>query len=83
MEMRVVQIGNSIGVVIPKSLRRKIGLKPGDKVEVDEGSYNDEVIIRKNEKKTVKRSTITPEFMSWLESFNKRYSSALKELAQK
>lgn len=83
MEMRVVQIGNSIGVIIPQPLRRKIGLKLGDKVEVNEGSYHDEVIIRKNGKKALARSTITPEFVSWLESFNKRYSSALKELAQK
>lgn len=83
MQMKVIQIGNSVGVVIPAPLRGKIGLKPGDKVEVKEGAYRDEVIIRKNGKKITKRSTITPEFMSWLEGFNKRYSSALKELAKK
>ena len=81
--MKIVQIGNSVGVVIPQPLRRKIGLKLGDKVEVDEGSYHDEVVIRKNGKKIANRSTITPEFISWLEGFNKRYSAALKELAKK
>ena len=82
MEQKVIQIGNSVGVVIPQPLRRKIGLKPGDKVEVEEGAYHEEVVIRKNGTK-VNRSTVTPEFMSWLEGFNKKYSSALRELAKK
>lgn len=83
MQQIAIKIGNSVGVVIPQPLRRKIGLKPGDKVEINEGSYHDEVVIRKNGKISAKRSSITPEFMSWLESFNKRYSSALRELAKK
>lgn len=83
MQQTVLKIGNSVGIVIPQPLRRKIGLKPGDRVEVDEGVYHDEVVIRKNGHQKVKRSSITPEFLEWLESFNKRYSSALRELAQK
>lgn len=83
MQQTIVRIGNSIGVVIPQPLRSKIGFKLGDKVEVDEGSYHDEVVIRKNGRRAVSRSTVTPEFISWLAGFNKRYSQALRELAKR
>ena len=80
MQQKVVQIGNSIGVIIPQALSKNT-LRPGDIVHVEKAPVGDAFVISKSgEGKT---SFITPEFLSWLEAFNKKYKKALTELAKK
>jgi len=79
MEQTIIQIGNSTGVIIPSELKKKAGLKKGSKVTLTLTS-NNEVVIQKG---TGKKNSITPEFLDWLEAFNKEYGPALKELAEK
>lgn len=80
MEQTVVKIGNSAGVVIPKELRKQAKIKPGDKVLLERDVSGAIVIYPKG--KVTRRSSITPEFLDWLKSFNKRYSKTLSELAR-
>lgn len=80
MQQKVIQIGNSIGIIIPQSLARNT-LKPGDIVHVDKDPVNNTLFINKQE--TGGSSSITPEFLSWLHKFNKKYKNALTELAKK
>ena len=35
MELKVIQIGTSLGIVIPKGAIDYLGIKKGDKVEID------------------------------------------------
>ena len=35
MELKVIQIGTSLGIVIPKGALECLGIKKGDKIEVD------------------------------------------------
>lgn len=82
MEQTVIQIGNSAGVIIPKQLRLQANIKLGDLVILEQDQTGHSVIIHK--KGGVAAShPVTPEFLSWLDGFNKRYGKALKELAQK
>lgn len=80
MQQKVIQIGNSIGIVIPQSLASDT-LKPGDIVHVDKDPISSTFFINKTKKGI--SSSITPEFLSWFNKFNKRYRSALSELAKK
>lgn len=82
MTQKIIQIGNSTGVIIPKSIMAKLGLKPGEEVTVEEDTTMKTLTITKKGQKT-KLSSITPDFLTILDRVNKNYGAALKELAKK
>ncbi|OGM75121.1 hypothetical protein A2382_03245 [Candidatus Woesebacteria bacterium RIFOXYB1_FULL_38_16] len=77
MEQAIIQIGNSVGVIIPSKFRKQIGFKKGSKVYINIDTQNN--IIISKEKKDVTDSGI----FNILEGVNKRYGKALRELAEK
>jgi putative addiction module antidote len=82
MKKRIIKIGNSAGVILPKEVREEAGLKLGDNVAIAYSSQEEGVVIGKQENKK-NNSPITPEFHDWLKRFNKRHKKALSELAKK
>lgn len=82
MDQKVIQIGNSTGVIIPKTLLDETGLKPGSQVTIEKDPQDGSLVIREKGKAR-KKITITPEFLDIIDRVNKQYGSALKELAQK
>jgi putative addiction module antidote len=75
MIQQAIQIGNSVGIIIPKSVLAEKNIKVGDKIQVDVSPV-----------KSVRKSTkdaVSPELLIWLDGFNKRYKDALRELASK
>jgi len=82
MQQKIIQIGNSTGVIIPKSLLDQVGFQAGNEVEIQENkSDNSLVIIKKGQK--MNSSSINSHFLHILDKVNKQYSSALKELAER
>ena len=75
MIQQTIQIGNSVGVIIPKNILEENKIKVGDKIQVD-------VSPVKTVRKTAK-DAVSPELLMWLDGFNKRYKDALQELASK
>ncbi len=82
MDQKIIQIGNSTGVILPKILTDKLSLKPGTKVFIEQDITGDALIISKKNK-NYSYTSITPKFMELLENVNKNYGDALKELANK
>lgn len=82
MTQTAMQIGNSVGMVIPQPLRKQIGIKAGTKLDVQLDASGHAFIVHLVGPRT-NISSITPEFKDWLDKFNKRYFKALKELATK
>ena len=82
MLQKIIKVGNSAGIIIPKDLRKKLGMKPGSKVIVEEGPRKSTLIVRKKGV-GAGASSITPEFIDIIERINKRYSRAFRELAEK
>lgn len=80
MFQNIIKIGNSIGVIIPKTLAGK-SLKPGDKVFMEKDSASGTFLIHKNGKGTI--SSITPHFLQVLERVNKQYSKAFEAIAKR
>lgn len=78
MEQKIIRIGNSIGITLPKKITDKLGLKPGNKVNVEKDPSGDDIIISKSGNKA---SSITPGFLNVLNRVNKRYQKALQKLA--
>lgn len=82
MKQKLYRNGNSVAVTIPKNYLQAMELNDSSEVVVDYDAQAQSIIITP-EKKLTKQSTVTPKFLSWLESFNKQYAPAFKELAKK
>jgi len=81
MKQKVIQIGNSTGVTIPKKILKEAGLKNGSSVYVEKDPNGKTIYITQREK--LFNSSITPNFLDVLEKVNKRYGPALRKLAKK
>ena len=76
MVQKVLQIGSSAGVTLPKTLLQELGLKIGDQVQVRIDKKRKVVIIEPN-------IEIDRELLDWTERFIEKYRPALKALAKK
>lgn len=77
MEQVVVQIGNSAGVVIPKELRRQVGLRLGSKVRVEK--QGNRVLITPASLNL--RGGVDAKFMQMVDEFASEHADVLAELA--
>lgn len=77
MTQTVIQIGNSIGVVIPQRLQ--IDLKAGDKVVVDK--KNDTILI--SPVKKVHTGGVDAKFMKMVDEFIAEHEDVLRALANR
>lgn len=82
MTQKIIQIGNSTGVIIPKAILDELGLQPGNEVTLESDLQSNSLIIQ-DPSKGKKTSSITPHFLTVLEKVNKEYTGALRNLAQK
>lgn len=82
LTQKLYKSGNSVAVTIPKEYLKELGLRDGSQVLVDQDPDAGIIIISRKSNKKIS-SRISPEFMKWLDSFNKEYSPALKELARR
>lgn len=78
MIQKIIQIGNSLGVIIPKALSGN-HLKAGEKVVVEKDQASETYTISKNKNTGI--SSITPYFFGVLDRVNKQYGKALREIA--
>jgi antitoxin component of MazEF toxin-antitoxin module len=77
----VFKAGNSNVVAIPKFMSEELGLAKGSKVQLELAVDRKTLLISKAG--SARRSlSVTPDFIKILEGVNKRYGSALAELAR-
>ncbi len=82
MTQKLIQIGNSTGIIIPKALLELLGVQSGNEVRIERDVTTNSLIIH-NADNPIKKSSLSPHFLSVLEKVNNDYGDALKELAQK
>ena len=73
LELKIREVGNSVGVVLPKEVLTHLKVSEGDTVTLTETQDG------------VRLSAADPEFaktMAVFESLNRRYRNALRELAK-
>lgn len=77
MTQKVLKVGSSAAVTIPKKSLEELGLKIGDRVSVHIDSKNQVVLIEPSAKKIDKK------LLAWTEKFIEQYRPALEALAKK
>lgn len=82
LTQRLYRTGNAVVVTIPKASLKQLDLKEGSQVivETDADAQTITILVNKDKKP---KSTVTPRFLKWMESFNNQYGPALQELAKK
>jgi putative addiction module antidote len=75
MTQKVLKVGSSAAVTIPKRSLAELGLKPGDSVVVEIDKKRKAVVIEPALK-------IDKELVAWTKKFTERYRSALEALAK-
>jgi hypothetical protein len=78
MMQKIIRIGNSVGVIIPKVLNGN-HLRLGEMVNVEKDLASGTYTISKNKKSGI--SSITPHFFAILDRVNSQYGKALREIA--
>ena len=82
LTQKLYKNGNSVVVTIPKEYLNDLKLKDGSEVVMEQNMDSGLIIIsKKGAQKT--DTKISPEFLHWLDSFNKKYAPALRELARR
>ena len=76
MAHKVLRVGSSAAVTIPKSLMEELGLKIGDMVTVEVDKKTGTVLVKPVMK-------VDKELVDWTDSFIKKYRPALEALAKK
>jgi putative addiction module antidote len=81
MKQKIIKIGNSTGVIIPKPLLEELDLHEGSIIMVEKGTDKQSISLSKDG--PAKKSSVTPEFLERLDKLTQKYAPALKELADK
>jgi len=75
MIQKVLKVGSSAAVTIPKKSLKELGLKIGDSVSITVNRARKQVVIEMP-------VSVDSELMAWTDSFIKKYRPALKALAR-
>ena len=77
MTQKVIKVGDSVAVVIPKKSLKDLGIRPGDRVSVE----IDKKLRKFSFTPTIKE--VDKELLDWTRKFIERYRPALEALAKK
>lgn len=77
MTQKVIKVGSSAAVTIPKSIREAMGVSVGDRVEIGFNKKTKQLTI------SPRGTEIDSEIIEWTDSFIERYREDLEALADK
>ena len=80
MDLRVVQIGNSGGIIIPRETRRELGIRIGENVSAD---LKDKKLIITNPKAKKDSRGVDAKFVKIVDEFMDEHEDVLLELAKR
>lgn len=78
MEQKVIQIGNSAGIILPQTIRQQMRVGIGDKITIDKAG--DEYILSQSKKKNAKG--VDAKFVKIVDEFMEEHKDVLEELAR-
>jgi len=81
MAQKVIQIGSSIGVTIPKDVAEQMKIHVGDAVEVKINQAEGSLSVVPSARK--RKASVDRELVNWIEDAIERYRPALEALADK
>ena len=81
MLQKVIKVGNSAAVTIPKSFMQEAGINIGDNIYLEPDLLSKSILMKT--KKLKGRLSVSQESKTWIENFIKKYRPMLEELAKK
>lgn len=75
MTQKVIQVGTSAAVIIPKESLKELGMKVGDRVQVEIRAEDKTVMVRP-------LAVVDQELVAWTKGFIQKYHHALEALAR-
>lgn len=81
MIQKIIKVGNSAAVTIPKDFMKKTGLSIGDKISMESDIMAKMIVVKPKDQEG--KNHLTPEFFQWLDRISRKYESTIKELAVK
>lgn len=78
MTHKIITVGNSSAVTLPRELLRLLHLRVGEKVTIEHDAKRGGLVIL-----PLRRGKDEAEFESWTKEFLQQYGPALKSLAKK
>ena len=82
MKQKVIKIGSSIGVVIPKPVAEELGFKAGQDINLIGGGSN-QIIIEHIKREAKHHAEGSAQLVAWAEEAVERYRPALEALKDK
>lgn len=79
MLQKIIRVGNSLAVTLPKSFVDKANFRAGDEVVVEANEGIKALYIRARSEK--QNPGLTPEFKTWLDDIEEKESDIIKALA--
>lgn len=80
MAQKIIQVGNSLAITIPRDFAENAGFTPGQHVQFEGNEKTHSFTVKKLQPHNHSQ---TQELEEWLEEFNKKYKKGLTELAKK
>lgn len=81
MTQKFIQIGNSVGIILPQEIRATSDIQVGDTVDIrQKGATILLANIKKGKKPT---KTLTPKFAQMVDEFMTEHKDVLQELAKR
>lgn len=81
MTRKLVQIGTSLGVTLPKENLVGLGIRVGDNIDIRVDGERGVIVLEPVRRK--KRKAKNTEVLQWTKKFIERYRPALEALAKK
>ena len=79
MAQKVITVGNSLAITIPKDSAKMLRIKAGDRVEVSAHPSTGVLTVRPERT----RSTVNPDVITWTNAFIDKNRKLLQRLADK
>lgn len=79
MTQKVIKVGDSLALVIPKESAKDLGIKSGDRAHIGIDKKQGRIFYSF----TAEKKEIDKEFLDWTKKFIERYRPALEALADK
>ncbi len=80
MSQKVIVVGNSLAVTIPKASAKKLGIKAGDSVEISAHPSTRALTVHMQEKGG---ESVNPDVIAWTNAFIDKNRKLLMRLADK
>lgn len=81
MLQKIIQVGNSLALTIPKNFIDETGFSAGDQVFVKTDPANKTIVVTSKDR--AKQVKLKPDLFNWLDKIEEEYGDVIKELANK